>query len=458
MQVGQDAFFQGCDFHGLVSFVLVKVAGDWYLDTMEKSGHRLAATFRSGVNFRGAQIGGELRADKAQFLGHISDFEGVQVGHSFHASGAVFAGSANFTEMAVKHNFFLDPFGGLKTFKTLFIGPANFSRLSVGGVFNADQAIFKSESTIFSGLKVGQGAIFNGAIFFGGLVLKEAQLTDLEIRGLHPLSVGGLPLEEIVLNRAKIAHRLTIEDIEVKKFDARNLEVKGPAELRRLAIKGEADLRDASLLHLQLVELGWPAPEDGHKQVYLDGLTYESLTTKKEAKSAENWRPILGWLQQSSFNSQNYGELEAFFQRGGNKNCADEVFIRGKQRAQRRRRWWSPGRLGTLLFWDWLAGFGRKPMRILWVSLLIISIGAFTFDPQVQAGNTWLVQLEPQHPWLAHLFLSLDRFFPLIDLGGSQKWNVTDASLFTGIWWQAQKIFGWLMTPIALAAVYTRLK
>jgi len=77
MQVGHDAFFQGCDFHGLVSFVLAKVAGDCYLDPLEKSGHQLAATFRSGVNFRGAVIGGELRADKAQFLGHISDFEAV---------------------------------------------------------------------------------------------------------------------------------------------------------------------------------------------------------------------------------------------------------------------------------------------------------------------------------------------------------------------------------------------
>ena len=134
------------------------------------------------------------------------------------------------------------------------------------GVFNANHAIFKSESTIFSGLKVGQGAFFIGTIFFGGLVLKEGQLTDLVIRGLHRLSKGGLPLEEIVLNRTKIAHRLTIEDVEVKRFDARNLEVKGPAELRRLVIKGEADFRDAALHHLQVAEIAWPDPQDGQKQ------------------------------------------------------------------------------------------------------------------------------------------------------------------------------------------------
>ncbi len=215
-----------------------------------KIGQELATTFHSDVNFRGADIGGELLADKAQFLGHISNFEAVQVGRSFHASGAIFAGSVYFSEMQVKNNFYIDPFGRMKSFKTLFKGAANFSDLEVRGVFNADQAIFKSESTIFSGLKVGQGAFFIGTIFFGGLVLKEGQLTDLVIRGLHRLSKGGLPLTEIVLNRTRIAHRLTIEDVEVKRFDARNLEVKGPAELSRLFIRDEADLRDAALHHL----------------------------------------------------------------------------------------------------------------------------------------------------------------------------------------------------------------
>ena len=131
--MGRDAFFQGCDFHGLVSFVLFTVAGDMHLEPLLKSGLPLATTFRCDVDFRGAEIGGELRADKAQFLGHLSDFEAVKVGRSFHASGAIFGGSAYFTEMAVKNNFRIDPFVRLKIFKTLFKGPANFSRLEVGG-------------------------------------------------------------------------------------------------------------------------------------------------------------------------------------------------------------------------------------------------------------------------------------------------------------------------------------
>ena len=127
--------------------------------------------------------------------------------------------------------------------------------------------------------------------------MKEGQLTDLVIRGLHRLSKGGLPLTEIVLNRTRIAHRLTIEDLEVKRFDARNLEVKGPAELRRLVIKDEADLRDAACHHLEVAEIDWPEAREGKRKTYLDGLAYESITTKAEPDKAENWQKLLDWLE-----------------------------------------------------------------------------------------------------------------------------------------------------------------
>ncbi|MFI5330198.1 MAG: hypothetical protein ACHQ2F_04070 [Desulfobaccales bacterium] len=458
MQVGQDARFRGCDFHGIVSFIGLKLSGDLHLDPLLKSGLEMSTTFHGGVNFRGADIGGELQADKAHFLGHIADFEAVRVGRSFHASGALFAGSVYFSRMEVKSNFYINPFERMKSFKTLFKGAANFSDVEVHGVFNADQAIFQSESVIFSGLKVGQGAFFIGTIFVGGLVLKEGQLTDLVIRGLHRLSKGGLPLTEIILNRTKIAHRLTIEDVEVKRFNARNLEVKGPTEFGRLLIKDEADFRDAACHHLQMVEVDWPEPRDGKEKVFLDGLTYESITTRKEPDKPEDWPKLLAWLGLSRFNTQNYGHLEDYLQRGGKREQADKVFIEGKRRAWRRRSWLSPNKWGLLLFWDWLAGYGRKPGRIFWVSLAIILIGACTFEPHFQEVNGWLAQLDGQHPWISRFLLSLNRFFPIVDLGMFNIWSPAPLSTFAGIWYQVEKICGWILIPIGLAAVYTRLK
>ncbi len=462
MQVGQDAIFQGCDFHGVVSFVLAKIGGDFHLGPLLKMGLIRATTFRGDVNLRGAEISGELLAEKAQFLGHLSDFQAVLVGRSFHASGALFAGSVYFSEMKVRNNFYVDPFGRMKSFKTLFKGAANFSDVEVQGVFNADQAIFQSDSVIFSGLKVGQGAFFIGTIFFGGLVLKEGQLTDLVIRGLHRFSKGGLPLDEIVLNRTRIAHRLTIENLEVKRFNARNLEVKGPAELRHLKIKTEADLRDASCHILRVVEVDWPSPEFVGKKTYLDGLTYQSLTTQIEPDKAENWPELLGWLRSSRFNTQNFQEMDAFFQRAGLRKWADKVYMAGKRRELGKMTWWRPDIWLTRFFWGVLAGFGRKPGRVFWPALALVLLGWLVFQPlAVNSGAMspdWLGQFLSAHPTWAGFFVSLDRFLPGVDLGVAKVCQ--PAHLSAGVWfyWQLQKLLGWILAPIVVAAIYTKIK
>ena len=46
--------------------------------------------------------------------------------------------------------------------------------------------------------------------------------------------------------------------------------------------------------HLQIVEIDWPEPQDGKKKVFLDGLTYESITTRKEPDKREDWQKLLG--------------------------------------------------------------------------------------------------------------------------------------------------------------------
>jgi hypothetical protein len=465
MQVGQDTSFRGCDFHGLVRFVLIKVDRDFHLEPLLKYGLEIATIFHGSVNFRGAEIGGEFKAEKTHFLSHTwVNFEAMTVGRDFSATGAIFAGPVNFSALKAKKNFYIDPFGRLKTAKTLFKGAANFSDVEVHGVFNADQAIFQSENVVFTGLNVGQEARFNGTIFVGGLVMKEGQLNDLEISGLHKLSVGGLPLEEIVLNRTKIAHRLTIEDVEVKRFDARNLEVKGPTELRRLVIKGEADFRDAAFHHLQVAEVAWLDPLEVQQktEIYLDGMSYESITTKTKPTEAEKWPELLAWLGLSRFNTQNYGQLDAFFQRCGLRKWADKVHIAGKRRELGKRKWWDPARWLIKFFWGLLAGYGRKPGRTLWISLGLIILGAFILNPAQVLPPGFLDKLAGYQDNAAHrmalrLIVSLYNFVSAIPGWGSHL-SVTshEFHLFVFLW--VQRICGWILIPIGLAAVYTRLK
>lgn len=477
LQIGEDAVLRGCEFQGLVSFIQARIAGDLHLEPLKlPSGHEQATTFHHDVNLRGAVIGGELLAEKTQFLGHISNFEAVQVGRSFHARGAIFAGSVYFTEMEVRNNFYLDPVGRIKTFKTLFQSAANFSRLGVGGVFNAEHAIFQGEDVIFTGIKVGQAALFNSAIFFGGLVLKEGRLTDLEFRGRHRLSRGGLPLTEIVLNRTEITHRLTLEDIEVKRFEVRNLKVQGPAELKRLFIRDEADFRGAALHHLQIVQVDWPDAGPGREKVYLEGLTYRSITTRNDPEVAEKWPELVAWLGRSRFNAQNYQQLDAYLQRGGLRRYADKVHLQGQRRESssrlrelRNMPWFNPVRwlawLGLWLvrfFWGLLAGYGRKPGRVFWAALLLMVAGAVILNPARVLPPQFLHNLAGYQDNLGHLIalrlmVSSSNFFSAIPGWGSLvKVSAPEFYILVFLWFQ--RICGGILVPLGLAAVYTRLK
>ena len=230
----------------------------------------------------------------------------------------------------------------------------------------------------------------------------------------------------------------------VKRLEARKLQVKGPAELLRLGIKDEADFRDASLYHLQLVEPDWPAPQDGHKQVYLDGLTYQSLTTRREPHKAEKWQELLDWLGYSRFQAQNFQELDAFFQRCGLRKWADKAFMAGKRRELGKLPWWDPTRWLTKVLWDWLAGFGRKPARIFWPALALVLLG-------------WLVFQGAGQPLWTGLAVSLDRFLPGIDLGVAGAFQPASPD-YVWVYWHLEKIMGWVLAPIALAAIYIRIK
>ena len=303
-------------------------------------------------------------------------------------------------------------------------------------------------------------------------MLKEGQLTDLEIRGLHPLSVGGLPLDEIVLNRTRIAYRLTIEDIEVKRFDARNLEVKGPAELRRLAIKGEADFRDAAFHHLELVEISWMDQmlAKGKKEVYLDGMTYENLTTKTDATISEKWPELLALLNLSRFNAKNYQKLGAFFQRCGLNNRADEVYISEKRREKRKRlqelrkiQWWHPNRWIiwltqwlTRFFWGLLAGYGRKPFRVFLISLGLMLLGACIFEPAQMLSPVMMQSIGfSPNDWLHSIalrgILGLYCFLSAIP-GWSGHLEIHTPDFFTFVFLWLQRLCGWILIPIGLAA------
>jgi hypothetical protein len=156
---------------------------------------------------------------------------------------------------------------------------------------------------------------------------------------------------------------------------------------------------------------------------------------------------------------------------------ANETFIKGKRR-EYISNWWNPVNWLVLIFWDGLAGYGRKPGRTFGLSILIIFIGAYFFDPrflEIKSIKKWkwfsdisllnnerfinLLKEKNFYKYISLRFiLSLDRFLPGVNLGLAKSWEPDNIEYKIWLYWHIHKILGWILIPIGLAAIYTQIK
>jgi hypothetical protein len=491
MKVGQNASFCGAKFNGPTDFSVIKVGEHFDIRPLKMSSKDKPqpTIFEYLADFGGADIGRQFSAKEAKFLGqgpenmaifsamkvgqdaslfnaffHGSvDFGWADIGRVFIAIGGQFQGQgpenkANFHAMKVGQSAFFD--------NAIFQGPVDFANANIGGQFNATLAKFENEdgTSFFNGMNVGDFAFFDGAVFKGGLTLDDARLLDLKLRDLKA------PVAELSLERTVVGRDLSIKNATLGKLKAINLEVKVNAALEQVTIQEEADLRDSSFQALHLHEVTWPANKD---EVWLEGLTYKAIYAGDEPKA---WEKLLAWVEGSRFNTQNYSELEAYYARCGHRGRADKIYIAGKSREKRKSLkdlkempWWHPGRwllwlnlLLTRFFWGLLAAYGRKPGRIFWVALTVFLLGAVIYDPaqMLSAKVQENIGLAPDNFFLMltlRAILSLYGFLSAIPGWGAHLNLIHPDFLTFGFSW-FQRLCGWILIPIGLAAVYTRLK
>jgi uncharacterized protein YjbI with pentapeptide repeats len=490
LKVDLDAFLGEAVFEGPVDFGAARIEGNLVLKGASFTGKDREA------NFNGLKLGGSLHCTNAVFEGGV-DLTGASIGAEFNAQGARFASpdkKVSFTGVKV---------GQIASFdRAEFRGPVSLADTQVSGTFSAVGARFESsgQEILFTSLKVGSGALFNGTVFkgpvnfsnadiAGGLHFDEARFENRE----HPIKFYGLKADNIAsfmetvfqggvsmimasfknlmfsgspdssltypllnLDGAVVDYSLIIADLNLQTLQAGRLQVKGPTILKKVKVSRKADLRDSSFYSLKMLDVAWPAnPAD----VWLEGLTYQSVSA---GEGPQDWQKLLAWVNQSRFDSRNYQQLEDFFLHGGTKDRADTVYIEGKRR-EVMQKWWHPYNLATLIFWDGLAGYGKKPARTLWVSLLIVFIGTFVFDyrnfdPNFIGGWSWLLKGNRAKTMVVQFFLSLDEFLPGVDLGLARLWHIEKISFPTLLYYHFHKISGWVLIPIGLAAVFSQFK
>ncbi len=172
----------------------------------------------------------------------------------------------------------------------------------------------------------------------------------------------------------------------------------------------------------------------------LSGLSCQSMKMIEEPNTswwwdkASTWVPIwlyprdplLNLIDNSDFDTRNYLHLEAFFQRTGKKELADQAYLKMKQRESGLDSWtaWiEPWKWPKLLLWDLPVGYGRKPLRILGFALLFIGVGACVFDPKYLTHVKW-PKKNKFYGVLGRLLLSCDICTPsLLNLGMEKDWS-----------------------------------
>jgi hypothetical protein len=489
LKVGVDAFFGGSVFQGPADFGGADIGGTLTLTGARFSDPNLQANFNGltvgqslalaqtlfagPVDFAGARLGGELNAARATFASlagkanfnglkvaqntsfdHTAwagpvDLGGADIGGEFSADGAQFA---NPEQLASFNNFRVHQRASFTG--TVFHGPVDFTQASCGGMLLFSQAKFlHATQANFSGLKVEQQAFFSDTSFQGGLKLVGAQLKNFMLNGSPE---APLTCPEVNLDAAQVDLSLVLGDLSLGTLQATRLRVNGPTIFKNLNLTVRADLRDSSFASLKFIGVTWPQPRDA---VWIEGLTYQSISA---GEGPEDWRKLLTWLNHSRFDSRSYKQLEDFFKHGGYSDRADEIFIQASRR-ETMEAWWRPTNLATLIFWDLLTGYGRRPSRTFWISLIIIGLGCFIFDPKMFESTylenwQWLSQGTRFREIAVRFFLSLDEFLPGVDLGLAKLWQISRISFGKLLYYHFHKICGWILIPVGLAAIFSKFK
>ena len=370
----------------------------------------------------------------------------MKVTRTFEAHEARFTNTeqrASFNGMQVGEVAFFE--------KAVFPGPVDFVGVKVTGQFNADAAQFtKAEQPAnFNRMQVGETAFFRKVVFAGPVSITDANFRNLWIEGSNEIASSWLSLN---MDRTVINRELRIMHITLQKLLARALQVESLANLSGLTITGKAALQYgsfATLVFSDVSKLTTPKTV-----VLLDGMTYQHLDIGSGEGTAllqeEKWQDLLALVDKSAYSASVYLTLETFFRQRGYSKQADAVFVAQKRRERtevlggpRRVAWWKN------IVLDKVTGYGRHPeWSMLW-SMLVVGIGSLVFYKRgvMEPYKTD----DAARPYNAFWY-SFDLFAPVINLEAANVWRPKETDRWRTLYMRVQRIMGWLLVPLGLAA------
>ena len=280
---------------------------------------------------------------------------------------------------------------------------------------NATGAKFLNEKQPkdFSYMKVVQKAMFDETFLRGDFDFSYSDFYDLEIRGAQKDEKDGreknVSIPFLNLKGAQVQRNLDLANVSFDKLNANQMKVKGAASIENAQINKLADFRGGSFQSLDFQKVKWPLVDQqksakGEKkrfryEVYLGDLTFGSLSIDKPECDADanpyesdykdaDFKRIIDFVDACPFYTQSYVQVESFFRRIGRESWANEVFMDMNNRElTEKMQWYDPLRWLQWFFWGKIAGYGRAPFRVFFLSMAFIILGACLFDPRFLTTN-----------------------------------------------------------------------
>ncbi|TDC97298.1 membrane-associated oxidoreductase [Actinomadura sp. 7K507] len=295
-------------------------------------------------------------------------------------------------------------------------GEVRLNGASVAGVVNLEGAVLRNPG----------GRAFDGENLTAG---SDVNATRARFEG--EVSVRGATIPGLlVFTQARLSHpagcALRTTSAAIGEVWLRDGRVEGTVNMLRGRF---------GLLHVP------PGALDG--EVWLDGLTYESLTPRLPAKAriAMLERDAEGYVPHA------YEQLTAAYRQAGDDRAARNVML-AKQRRYRATRPWYARLWGYLQ--DVTVGYGFRPVWAAgWLAGLLLA-GAAAF------GTRPPDPLKPgEHPPFNALFYTLDLLLPIIDFGQEKAFKPVG-----GYQWLAYGLIitGWVLATTIAAGITRTLR
>jgi hypothetical protein len=299
---------------------------------------------------------------------------------------------------------------------------------------------------------------FNSMEVQGGLVLDEVEVTG--VAQFFHLQVSG----DVAIRNAHFTYQNTSTDDDTVQFG--ESDIRGDMFIENSVFDGSFSLNQSNLKGLKFdhvaiakkLDLGHAhiekvfglnlATDSSHPQhIVLNGLFYGDL-----AGVDANLSALIDRASNEVYDAQSYVQLENYYRLHGRPDEADRAFIKSKS-LERNKLSWSGWLINWFLFLS--VGYGRRPQNALYISMVVVLLGMIIF----RKSSDMQMQDAKSSPRIYNPFwYSLDLLTPFIDLDAAKTWMPREDWSFGRNYARVQRILGWILVPIGLAAITGILK